>query len=274
MDIELIQNFITEYEKSINGWFFKPDQIAFHELISMQNHLAVSGDLCEVGVYQGKSLVFLSLLKSLENQLIGFDLFDGDDLKITKFNLEKYGLNEGVTLHKGLTSDLAIHELDDKVKGPLRFLHIDAGHEYHEVLEQLALFSPYVSDQGIIAMDDYQDREFPGIEAAVLDFAERDRPRRFVPFLAGGNKMYLCAVPMASLLQSLLLKRENFKDKCRLTRVRDFNILIMGSKLPVLSENIGMQLSLVNFPRRAESALTLNEKSMKYSQIRFGAGKD
>ena len=81
------------------------------------------------------------------------------------------------------------------MSAPLRFLHIDAGHEYHlRVLEQLELFTPLLSDHGIIAMDDYQDREFPGIEAAVLDFAERDGPRRFVPFFSGRKQnKFLCA---------------------------------------------------------------------------------
>ena len=75
-----------------------------------------------------------------------------------------------------------------------------------------------MGDQGIVAMDDYQDREFPGIEAAVLDFAERDRPRRFVPFLTG-NKMFLCFSPLVAVYQRNLLQPANFKDVCRLTRV-------------------------------------------------------
>ena len=102
-----------------------------------------------------------------------------------------------------------------------------------------------MNDMGIISMDDYQDREFPGVEAAVLDFADRDRPRRFVPFLAGGNKMYLCASQYASHLQTLLMSRQNFIDASRLTRVRDFNILIMRSKLPVTVEKVKAQIEQV-----------------------------
>ena len=139
MDTERIKAFIEKYQNSINGWFFVADQIAFHELITLQNRLNIGGDLCEVGVYQGKSLVFLSLLKSPENRLIGFDLFDGDDLEITKSNLKKFGSHEGVFLNKGLTSDLQEEELDQILKIPTRFLHIDAGHEYHEVLEEFLL---------------------------------------------------------------------------------------------------------------------------------------
>ena len=91
-------------------------------------------------------------------------------------------------------------KIDGKV---IRILHIDAGHEYHEVFHSLLSFATYVVDSGIIVMDDYQDPEFPGIEAAVLDFCEIDRPRRFIPFFSGGNKIYLCLTHMANKYQQL-----------------------------------------------------------------------
>lgn len=273
MDIERTKAFISEAHAKIDGWFFPLDQLAFFELFSVQNQLKAGGDTVEVGVYHGKSLVLLSVLKNREEKLVGFDLFDADDEERTRDNLGSFGNSEHVSLVRGYTSEIARADLNAMLPSPLRFLHIDAGHEYHEVLEQLHLFSPYVSDRGIIAMDDYQDREFPGIEAAVLDFAELDRPRRFVPFLAGGNKLFLCFCPMATAFQKMLLDRPNFKDACRLTRVRDFNILIMRSKLPVNSQAISEQLDALNFPKRTESDLSLNQKSGQYSQLTFGSGQ-
>jgi cephalosporin hydroxylase len=273
MDIERTKAFISETHSEIEGWFFPLDQLAFFELVAVQNQMQVGGDLVEVGVYHGKSLVLLSLLKKEEEKLLGFDLFDADHKERTQDNLNNFGRSEQVTLVRGYTSEIAQGDLDKMLPSPLRFLHIDAGHEYHEVLEQLRLFSPYVADRGIIAMDDYQDREFPGIEAAVLDFAEFDRPRRFVPFLAGGNKVFLCCSSMATAFQTLLIGRPNFKDTCRLTRVRDFNVLIMRSKLPVKSQTIADQLARLNFPRRTEADLLLGQKSALYSQVTFGSGK-
>ena len=120
-------------------------------------------------------------------------------------------------------------------------------------------------------MDDYQDREFPGIEAAVLDFSEQDRPRRFVSFLAGGNKLFLCSPIFAPTFQNFLLQRPNFKDKCRLSRVRDFNILILQSKLSVPSAAIAKQLQ-ADFPHWPDDMQGLNQKSAQYSQLRFGSG--
>ena len=273
MNYSKIQKFIGEDHKFIDGWFFGLDQVAFYELFSIQNQQGLRGDVCEVGVYKGKSFVFLSLLKGQNDRLIGFDLFPDDLEEVTKRNLSDYGVAENTELHKGLTSDLELAELNSILSSRLRFLHIDAGHEYHEVLQQLQLFSPYMDDLGIISMDDYQDREFPGIEAAVLDFADRDRPRRFVPFLAGSNKMYLCASQHASHLQTLLMSRQNFMDASRLTRVRDFNILIMRSKLPVSVDRIKAQIEASDFPKWPDDTSDLSEKSRTFSQWQFGSGE-
>ena len=272
MELGAIQEFIDGRHNELEGWFFSPDQLAFFELCALQERSQISGDLCEVGVFKGKSLVLLSLLKRDTERLLGFDLFDEDHLEATQHSLSAFNAEKNVELYKGLTSDISLDILDERIKTPLRFLHIDAGHEYHEVLEQLAIFTPYLADHAIIAMDDYQDREFPGIEAAVLDFAEQDRPRRFVPFFAGGNKMFLCNASTSSLFQKSLLTAPNLKDKCRLTRVRDFNILIMRSKLPVPSEDIRAQLEATTFPRRNTEHVSLNEQSALFSQRAFGMG--
>ena len=272
MELGAIQEFIDGRHSELEGWFFGPDQLAFYELCALQERLQIAGDLGEVGVFKGKSLVLLSLLKRDAERLLGFDLFMEDHLEATQSALSAFNAEKNVELFKGLTSEISLEKLDETIRSPLRFLHIDAGHEYHEVLEQLAIFTPYLGDQAIIAMDDYQDREFPGIEAAVLDFAEQDRPRRFVPFFAGGNKMFLCNVTMAPMFQSSLLIAPNFKDKCRLTRVRDFNILIMRSKLPVSSDEISAQLEAAAFPRRNLDGVSLNEQSALFSQLTFGSG--
>lgn len=273
MDIDRVKKFINGDHQNIEGWFFPLDQVAFFELFLAQKQLGITGDVAEVGVFHGKSLALLSLLKDPQENLLGFDLFNEDHQERTESNIEEYGQTSGVELIKGLTTDIARVDLDAMLQSQIRFLHIDAGHEYHEVLEQLLLFTPYVGDQGIIAMDDYQDREFPGIEAAVLDFTEIDRPRRFVPFLAAGNKLFMCPSPMSSTLQKILLRRATFDNSCRLTRVRDFNVLIMRSKLPVSSENILAQINELEFPRRQDGEMSLHNKAARFSQITFGAGE-
>ena len=56
---------------------------------------------------------------------------------------------------------------------------------------------------------------------------------RFVPVRAGGNKMYLCEAHRATTYQKALLGTDMLKKQSRLTRARDFTILVGFSKLPV-----------------------------------------
>ena len=233
MQTEKFQKFLTSDSKKIDGWFFDRDILSFFLLLQLQNHLNIKGDICEVGVWHGKSLVLLSVLKNEGERLFGYDLFEGDLLEKASTNLKNFGSSSNTELVKGDSSEYTKTMLDSKHTRPIKFLHIDAGHEYHEVLQQLIQFSPYVHPSGIIAMDDYQDREFPGIEAAVLDFSEYDRPRRFVPFFAGGNKMFLCEKQVVKSYQLLLLNTDVLKNTCRVSRVRDFTILVGFSKLPI-----------------------------------------
>ena len=173
MDLERIQAFVSGKHENIEGWFFPLDQITFFELVSLQNRLGISGDFCEIGVFQGKSLVFLSLLKSGNEKLFGFDLFDGDTKKITQENLAQEGSTENVSLQKGLTSE--IHKRHWSFSERIARFRTDAG-EYHEVLDsqnclrRFCLIGHYCNGR--------LSGPSPGIEAAVLDFAERDRPRR------------------------------------------------------------------------------------------------
>jgi len=270
---DLVRSFIDVHHKQIDGWFTGLDQVAFIEVCNAQLELAVSGDIAEVGVWKGKSLTLLSLLRRQPERLLCFDLFQDDNRSIVERNLKQFGWDENVTFTEGLTSDISARSLDTMFQRPLRFLHIDAGHEYHEVLEQMHLFSPYVSDYGVIAMDDYHDPEFPGVGAAVLDFSERLKPRRFVPFLATGNKMFLCTQETAHRYQRAIIGRPLFLNQSRLTRVRDFNVLILKSKLPVDASTIEKQILGTLFPRHDDSSFSLAEKSKRFSQITYGAGK-
>ena len=128
---------------------FSPWTTSFFLSCSTQNQWGVKGDVCEVGVFRGKSLTLLSLLKDKAERLTGFDLFQEDHQNSTEANLENYGDSTLVSLIAGATSEIATEQLSALMPAPVRFLHIDAGHEYHEVMEQLELFAPYLADQAL-----------------------------------------------------------------------------------------------------------------------------
>ncbi len=188
-------------------------------------------------------------------------------------NLTLFGNPKNVKLIASDTSCLNFNSVSEDLMSGVRILHIDAGHEYHEVVHQLALFAPFVKLGGCIIMDDYQDREFPGIEAAVLDFCDKDRPRRFVPFFAGGNKIYLCEKQYASIYQKLMLREEIIGNQARVTVVRDFLILVGFSKLPVAADICLKSIEQFEFPLRYDDdEVALSRKAAKFGQFTFGSG--
>lgn len=270
-----ITNFINEGSASVPGWFHNRDMALFFYLTKLQGKVAkVEGDICEVGVYAGKSLILLGMMSNPKEKLVAMDLFLEDFLEQTQANMKQFCPSvENVEYVKCETSELSVDGVQKHFPRPLRFLHIDAGHEYHEVLHSLVVLAPYVANGGIIVMDDYHDREFPGIEAATLDFCAITSPRQFVPFVVGHNKIYLTTPRHAHLYMKALLKQPRFADKCRPSRIRDHQLLVPYSKRPLPNEQILKLLSADEVPYRYDiDEQTLAEKAINYAQFR-AAGK-
>ena len=273
MDVKVLNEFLND-ENDLEGWFYPGDMLSLSLLNSIHTTSNVKGNIVEIGVYKGKSFSFLSHLLKESETLIGYDNFPDDCYESTKLALENYGANVQYELIKADTSELNNDDIKVMIAGKgIRILHIDAGHEYHEVFHSILSFSPYVINTGIIVMDDYNDPEFPGIEAAVLDFCEIDRPRRFVPFFSGANKIYLCSTHMAQIFQEVILSNENIKNSSRLTVVRDFAIIKGFSKIPTSYEKT--KQNLTKFYESQDSLLeTSNQfleniklKAKKYAQM-------
>ena len=240
---EVLNQFLTGKD-GIEGWFYPADMLALVAIDNLQASLGISGSICEVGVFKGKSLSFLSHLvrRDLGERLIGFDIFPENTRKEAEANTLLHAAEYDIELVESNTAALTSQRLTPILQTSLRLLHIGAGHDYHEVYHQAILSAPYVHRTDVIVFDDYQDREFPGIEAAVLDFCEIDRPRRFVPFFSGANKIFLCEQSFSSTYQTQLLQFEHIAMECRLSHVHDFQILIGWSKLPQPAE---MVLSMI-----------------------------
>ena len=273
VDLAKLQWFLSP-SNTIEGWFYPNDIFSIAVIDEIQTRqIGIVGGICEVGVYKGKSLTFLSHLTRPNERLYGYDDFTNDHKELTLIAMQKHGNQVQPVLKTCNTNDLTVQQLaQDFGDIKLRMLHIDAGHEYHEVLKTIMDFSPFLDEHGILIMDDYQDPEFPGIEAATLDFCEIDRPRRFVPFFSGQNKIYICVAHMAELWQKQMLKHSSIVSKCRATVVRDFLILKGFSRLPQDPAQIQRQIQdfYKNKNQYARGAAESKKISEKFSQKNFG----
>jgi len=168
---ESIAAYINGGSDAVEGWFHRLDMLLFWILDSVQKANGITGDLCEVGVWKGKSLVLLAMLARDDESVFGVDSYPDDVLSHAKATLATHVKSSGRVQHiRTDTATLTAERLRREFSRKLRFLHIDAGHEYHEVMHSLLLFVPFLAADGVLVMDDYHDHEYPGVAAATLNF--------------------------------------------------------------------------------------------------------
>jgi hypothetical protein len=238
-----IAEYLNKGMSEIDGWFYALDSYLFVMVDRAQKIMGIKGDLCEVGVYQGKSLILLALLADVNEGIHGFDLFDpaigSCEMAAAEQNLKRFLDDRRVALYRRNTQIESVESLRTTLRSPLRILHIDGGHEYAEVKHDLTTFSHFMLDGGVIILDDFNDREYPGVEAAVYEFSGPfNDSRTHVPFLIGANKIYLCCRDQVRAFQVQLLSHADRDLAFRLARVLDFRVLISQSKQGVPRKTI------------------------------------
>ncbi|MEV7723258.1 class I SAM-dependent methyltransferase [Streptomyces sp. NPDC087917] len=164
----------------VKGWFSAYDQVIFDWFLTRQNATpGASGDLLELGVFMGKSAIFLAGYLREEERFTVCDLFDSpapDD-----HNLAEMRDSYPTLTRRGFeTNYLAFHEalptviqaptsvVADRVRaGSCRFVHIDASHLYEHVVQDIASSRAVATPDAVVVFDDYRSAHCPGVAAAV-----------------------------------------------------------------------------------------------------------
>ena len=85
-------NWFLSSSNTIEGWFYPADMVSIAIMDEIQTkHLGISGSICEVGVYKGKSLTFLSHLIRSDELLFGYDDFLNDHKDLTLSAMNEHG---------------------------------------------------------------------------------------------------------------------------------------------------------------------------------------
>ena len=188
---------LPEIEK-IPGWFTKADQITFSILLEMQS---TRGDILEIGVFKGKSAIFLEHFRKCDEFLHACDLFENEtndfenknEVRTSYFGLNRSDFEKNfLQYHSSLPE---IHECDSKAlsiilnKNKFRFIHIDGSHLYDFVRSDLDFsISRIRATDGVIAIDDFRSAHTPGVAAAMW---ESIKDRELVPIVITSTKAYL-----------------------------------------------------------------------------------
>ncbi len=165
----------------VPGWFPALDQVLFDWLLDRQRSVGLRGDLLEVGVYMGKSAIFLgSRLQPGESYTV-CDLFEGDapDDANQAESRKSYG---SLTRRAFEENYLSFHdELPRVLQGPssivpdevaadsCRFVHVDGSHLYEHVHDDIGAAHDLLVPDGVVVLDDFRSEHTPGVSIAAWE---------------------------------------------------------------------------------------------------------
>ncbi|MFE6284943.1 class I SAM-dependent methyltransferase [Streptomyces sp. NPDC057877] len=167
--------------EDVRGWFPVLDQVLFEWLLDRQETAGVRGDLLEVGVFMGKSAIFLGRHLRPGERYTVCDLFEGDAPDDAN-QAESRKSYAALTRRAFETNYLAFHdELPRVLQGPssvvpgevapgsCRFVHIDASHLYEHVHGDIGAARDALLPDGVVVLDDFRSEHTPGVSVAVWE---------------------------------------------------------------------------------------------------------
>jgi hypothetical protein len=186
--------------KNIGGWFYEEDAVVFEAIYRIQTSNHISGDLLEIGAYQGRSAAFLGFLLQLNERLLVCDLFEEHGVNpeneaekaawYPSLNRQEFE-RQYLQIHAHLPRILACRSSSLRRVGNLgptfRFIHIDGSHLYQIVKQDLLTASELLKKGGIVAIDDYRTAHTPGVAAAAW---EAVLSGSLIPLCLTPQKMY------------------------------------------------------------------------------------
>ncbi|MGN5376639.1 class I SAM-dependent methyltransferase [Streptomyces lasalocidi] len=209
----------------VPGWFPVLDQMLFDWLLAHQKSAGMRGDLLEVGVYMGKSAIFLgSRLRDGERYTV-CDLFEGDapDDANRAESTKSYGALSRRAFEENY---LSFHgELPRVLQGPsslvpeeveprsCRFVHVDASHLYEHVYADIGAAHDLLLPGGVVVLDDFRSEHTPGVSVAAWE-AVLNRGLR--PICLSTQKLYGTWGDPAPVQEELLAMARGRED-CHLS---------------------------------------------------------
>lgn len=149
-------------------------------------HLArtapAAGDIVEIGSFLGKSTLWIAhgaAAAGADVRVVSIDPHDGherpaidapipdggDTFSTFQENVARFGFATCVVPLRQRSRDAG-----RTWNSPIRLLWIDGSHDYADVRDDLALFSPHVVPRGFLALHDTGGRHFPGVRKALEAF--------------------------------------------------------------------------------------------------------
>jgi hypothetical protein len=165
----------------VRGWFPVLDQTLFEWFLDRQESSGVRGDLLEIGVFMGKSAIFLGRHLQDGERFTVCDLFEGDAPDDAN-RAESTKSYSALTRQKFEANYLSFHTALPRVlQGPssivpgevasrsCRFVHVDGSHLYEHVYGDIGAAQDILLPGGIVVLDDFRSEHTPGVSVAAWE---------------------------------------------------------------------------------------------------------
>ncbi|MER6123380.1 class I SAM-dependent methyltransferase [Streptomyces sp. NPDC001795] len=183
----------------VRGWFPALDQMLFDWFLTRQENAGTRGDLLEVGVFMGKSAIFLGRHLQEGEAYTVCDLFEGDAPDDAN-QAETAKSYSALTREAFERNYLSFHdELPRVIQGPssmvpaevaprsCRFVHVDGSHLYEHVRDDIGAAHEALLPNGIVALDDFRSEHTPGVSIAAWEAVLN---RGLNPICLSSQKLY------------------------------------------------------------------------------------
>jgi methyltransferase family protein len=206
MNYDGFQNYMNDGINRVEGWVAAGISDSLIIIGKCQHEMAISGGALEIGVHHGKFIIALSWLLRRGEYALAIDIFGNQWMNIDKSGegaAEKFKsnwaqfANPDALLAIMQTDSIAIG-IGQKFRivtdyGTFRLISIDGGHTVPHVVNDLLLCHDLMSEGGVVLLDDFLNRHWPGVHEGFDRYMQSYSPR-LRPFLVSNNKLFLSSV--------------------------------------------------------------------------------
>jgi hypothetical protein len=185
-------------------------------LMGRQTALGVTGDMIEIGAFEGRFFAALGLMMTPGELALGIDTFSWPDAATeTRFlkNCADAGLPDGrYASWKVDSRAIAPGELRARLpSGAARFVHIDGEHSDECLRHDLELAQAVLHPEGIIALDDMLHPGYPALIVTVIEFLTRHPHMRLLCIvdresITAAAKFLICRAERVAALEAELMQ--------------------------------------------------------------------
>jgi predicted O-methyltransferase YrrM len=172
--------------RRLTGYFTARHAAVFDLLLGIQSVSNVTGNLLEIGTYNGRSAAMLLLHQAADETLV---LVDARESASVNALLGRHPSHRVEYLIGDRRRTMSREWLERRAR-TCRWIHIDGNHTFPFVYEELECADVLLQDDGLVVMDDAFSPYFPEVTQALYLF-QHQHPGRFELLALGDGKAYL-----------------------------------------------------------------------------------